>query len=130
MEENIKSYPYLVICDGRFQNEADLINKYNGTIIKIERPDHVSITGQNEKKHLSEMVFNSIETHYTVTNDGSVDDLLKKVRNIVDNDLESISTNMYKNCYIPESIGLDYKFVTMTLYGVILMAFYMLYLSI
>jgi hypothetical protein len=132
MEQEIMKNDRIVICDGRFQNEADLINKYKGIIIKIERPNHISITGSNEQKHSSETEYNKIVPHYTIINDSDEDILTKKILDIVSNKIYNKDFTKNKqntNCYIPKDISLNYKFIIGTIYILSAFIFYKLYMS-
>ena len=65
-----------VISDVRFQNEADLVKKLNGLLIKVKRP------GQNNNdKHISERGIDDIKNYdILIQNSGSIFDLYEKIR--------------------------------------------------
>ena len=65
-----------VICDFRFQNEADLVKKRNGLLFKVNRP------GQNNNdNHISETGIDAIKNYdILIPNSGSIFDLYQKIR--------------------------------------------------
>lgn len=65
----------VVIADMRFVHEAKAVREMGGVIWRVERPSLVSVD-----EHASEMEQNSIVADVTITNDGSLEDLYKKVR--------------------------------------------------
>lgn len=65
--------PQVVIDDVRFENEADMIRKAGGIIIRIDRPDHRPVTNG----HASE---NIPAADATVMNNGSIDDLRSELK--------------------------------------------------
>lgn len=67
----------IVIPDVRFENERELIKKYNGVIIKIVNPN---IQNNNLSNHESEN--NNIDYDYLIINNGSIDDLKEKIFNL------------------------------------------------
>jgi len=82
MEKIIKEYPNgcIVVSDVRFLNEAAVIKKYGGYIIKIERPSDVSNT--ELFKHSSEMT--QIKPDFTIDNIGTIETLYNKITFITD----------------------------------------------
>jgi hypothetical protein len=73
MERNIQNYDYLVISDGRFEDEAKLVNDHNGIIIRLERKyDAGSSTVSG---HQSETEMKKIKPNVVIDNNGTVDDL-------------------------------------------------------
>jgi len=69
----------IVISDVRFLNEAELIRKYDGFIIKIIRN-----TNQYDN-HPSEIETNKINFNYIIENNGTYEELYKKLINIMNN---------------------------------------------
>ena len=65
-----------VISDVRFQNEADLVKKHNGLLIKVNRP------GQKyNDNHISEKGIDDIENYdILIQNSDSIFDLYEKIR--------------------------------------------------
>jgi len=62
-----------VFTDVRFQNEADYVRSKYGIIVRIVRP------GQIAEEHESELNQSQIVADYEVVNDGSIEDLHKKI---------------------------------------------------
>lgn len=85
IEKTFTDSPYenilVVIDDVRFINEASLINKFNGTLVRIKRPN--LNTSKNENKHLSEIEQDGILVEYDIINDGTLNDLKEKLINVV-----------------------------------------------
>jgi hypothetical protein len=71
----------MIIDDVRFQNEAELVKEYGGTLIRIVRPS----LNQNREanKHDSETEQDNIKVDYEIINDSSIEDLGKKVNEIL-----------------------------------------------
>lgn len=67
---------YLLCSDVRFLNEADVVRQLSGTIIRVVRPVIVS------DGHASEVEQESIIADYTIMNDGSIEDLRTKLKQI------------------------------------------------
>lgn len=67
---------YLVIPDIRFQNEADLIKKYNGIIIKITRTNI-----ENSDQHSSEQ--QTVDYDYLIKNDEDLIYLYQHINKIL-----------------------------------------------
>lgn len=67
-------YPNWIITDTRFPNEAEAIKNKDGIIIRVVRK------GQNSDVHVSETALDSWEFDHVIYNDGTIDDLIKKVQ--------------------------------------------------
>jgi dephospho-CoA kinase len=67
----------IVFTDVRFQNEADYIRSKGGIIVRIVRP------GQIAEKHESELKQCEVAADIEVVNDGSIEDLHNKIRNLI-----------------------------------------------
>jgi hypothetical protein len=68
----------IIISDARFQNEVDMIHEMGGIIIKVVRPSIISVD-----EHISEKGIDSIKNYdYEIINDGSIDDLHKKIDDV------------------------------------------------
>jgi hypothetical protein len=61
-----------VITDIRFNDEYELIKKYNGITIKVQR-DSIN----NTDAHISEMLIENFKTNFTVKNNGTIEELYK-----------------------------------------------------
>ncbi len=68
----------IVLCDVRFLNEADMIKKSGGTLIRVNR-------GENKKVdlHQSEIELDQIKCDYIIDNNDSLDKLYEKLDNIM-----------------------------------------------
>jgi len=67
----------IIVSDVRFQNEIDVIHQLGGKVIKLTRP---SIN--NVDAHESEKNIDNLKGDYDIMNDGSLDELYKKVEEI------------------------------------------------
>ena len=67
----------IVISDVRFEDEAAMIKKYHGLLVKIVRPNHIG----TKKKHISENL--EINTDYQIFNQTKKINLYDKVDNIL-----------------------------------------------
>lgn len=67
-----------VITDVRFFNEFEFINKYNGLTIKVKRD-----TIDNDDSHISESFIDNIYTDFTITNNGTLEELYEKLNAII-----------------------------------------------
>ena len=77
-------YPNWIITDTRFPNELEAIKKRNGIIIRInrgliERTDKMI----QESKHISETALDNAKFNYVIENDGTIEELLNKVKKIL-----------------------------------------------
>lgn len=68
---NVKNF---VFTDVRFQNEANYVKSWGGLIVKVERPGVVPSNG-----HRSDTEIDTLGCDYLFKNDGTVDDVGKKV---------------------------------------------------
>lgn len=64
---------YWLVTDTRFPNEADAILENNGILLRIERP------GLSTDEHASETALDNYPFTHVIHNDGSMEDLIKKV---------------------------------------------------
>lgn len=70
----------IVVTDLRFQNEFDLIRSMSSMIIRIDNPE------QDDNKysgHESEQIYKTFKVDAVIVNDGSIDQLHKKVKELV-----------------------------------------------
>lgn len=73
----------IVIGDGRFPDEINLIKKYGGIVVKIIRPNYKPDLNGNEKiytSHESESYFDTIIPDYEIINDGTFEDFENKIK--------------------------------------------------
>jgi hypothetical protein len=66
-----------VYTDVRFQNEADHVREHGGIIVRIVRPEIIS------GEHESELKQCEVAADIEVVNDGSIEDLHNKIRNLI-----------------------------------------------
>lgn len=78
-----KNYGRIIISDGRFLDEAQLVKEYGGTVIKITRDALDNSLSASETKHQSELELDQIEYDYLIKNNGTYDDLYQQVDDIL-----------------------------------------------
>ena len=89
--EDIKVYSYyfdvITISDGRLPEELDMIKNAFDKVyrLRVERPSFKSSLNKEELKHKTETALDNYTNYeYTIINDGSLEDLNNKVKQIVD----------------------------------------------
>ena len=70
-----------IITDVRFPNELEAVKDVKGLTLKVVRPVEKSKTPA--RLHPSETSLDKAEFDYTIINDGSIEDLIEKVRQIL-----------------------------------------------
>ena len=87
--ETLGAYPNWIITDMRFPNELDAVILREGITIRVVRP-HGYInphTGEYKEMplsyHSSETALDDVEFDYEILNDGTIEDLIEKVREIL-----------------------------------------------
>lgn len=78
MNAGKEQIPNWIITDTRFVNEAQAIKKQNGIIIRVERPGVKAVNG-----HPSEVGLEGYDFDYVITNDGSIEDLVHMVKEVL-----------------------------------------------
>jgi len=73
--------PNWIITDMRFPNEMEAVVKRNGITIRVTRP--VKKSKNTARLHPSETSLDKAKFDYEIINDGSLEDLVKKVREIL-----------------------------------------------
>lgn len=76
-------YPNWIITDCRFPNEAQAVKEKNGIIIRVNRPSKDIQTTEVKFKHVSETALDMWKFDYVIENEGSVEDLISKVKIIL-----------------------------------------------
>lgn len=81
-------YPNWIITDLRFPNELDAIKQRGGITIRVNRfTGHVVIDNDThvvtDWQHPSETALDNAEFDYTIINDGSTEELIEKVKEIL-----------------------------------------------
>lgn len=77
-----KEYPNWIITDMRFPNELEAIELREGITIRVVRPDMHSLQAMIPA-HASETALDNSEFDYEIINDGTIEDLIKKVKEIL-----------------------------------------------
>jgi hypothetical protein len=79
-----KEYPNWIITDMRFPNEMEAVKERKGITIRVVRPVH-ALSQENHcgLLHPSETSLDSAEFDYTIVNDGTIEDLVEKVKEIL-----------------------------------------------
>jgi hypothetical protein len=85
-------YPNWIITDMRFPNEMEAVEERKGITVKVVRGcsecggigyHKLSCSKQYEKQHPSETAIDDAKFDYEIINDGSIKDLIEKVRQIL-----------------------------------------------
>lgn len=88
-------YPNWIITDTRFPNEAEAVKSRGGINIRIERDDYVfdesgkriiptkEYINANNKQHESETALDNYKFDYVIDNNGTIEDLIIKVKEIL-----------------------------------------------
>jgi hypothetical protein len=80
--DTLVEYPKWCITDMRFPNEFDAVKKRGGITIYVHRPDTHSLQSMIEV-HESETALDNHKFDYAIINHGSIEDLVKVVREIL-----------------------------------------------
>lgn len=88
-------FPKWIITDVRFPNEVETIKNNSGIVIRVERPCPIchqifyhKMDCGNGSTHESEVALDDYKDFdYTIINDGTIEDLVEKVKNIFKNEL-------------------------------------------
>jgi hypothetical protein len=80
-EEYVKEYPNWIITDLRFPNELDSVEKRDGITIKVTRSHEKN--KNTAKLHPSETALDKAVFDYEILNDGTMEELVQKVREIL-----------------------------------------------
>lgn len=82
--DTVGVYPNWIITDMRFPNELEAIVKRGGITIRVVRPVH-ALSQENHcgLLHPSETALDNNIVHYEIINDGTIEDLIEKVREIL-----------------------------------------------
>ncbi len=75
-------YPNWAITDMRFPNELEAVEKRNGITIRVERPT-LNLNNINSFQHPSETALDNAKFKHTINNDGSIEELIIKVKDIL-----------------------------------------------
>jgi hypothetical protein len=75
--DTLLEYPNWIITDMRFPNEMEAVVERKGITIRVVRP------GTSNGTHASETALDNAEFDYEIINDGTLEDLVEKVREIL-----------------------------------------------
>lgn len=78
-DDLIQEYPSWIITDMRFLNELEAVKNKKGITIRINRPETDHLAGN----HSSETALDNSEFDYVIDNTGTVDDLERKINEIL-----------------------------------------------
>ena len=85
-------YPNFIITDTRFENELEAIKKRGGITIRVNRPCNtcggscyhkMSCPVSKSGEHYSETALDDAEFDYVIDNNGTISELIDKIRNIL-----------------------------------------------
>lgn len=76
-------YPDWIITDCRFPNELVAVEKQDGITIRVKRTQFHTVDSFKISEHSSETALDDAEFDFVIDNDGSIDDLIVKVREIL-----------------------------------------------
>ena len=79
----VEIYPNWIITDVRFPNEAQAIKDRDGIIVRVNRfksTDRIAGVGGTHLSHPSETSLDNWEFDYVIDNQGTIDELIGKVR--------------------------------------------------
>ena len=79
--EGIWEYPNWIITDMRFPNEMDIVKAKGGITIRVNRVRYISTHSEGE--HESERALDNHKFDYVIDNNGSISDLIDKVKDIL-----------------------------------------------
>jgi len=99
LEKRIEKFDNVVLTDTRFPNEIEFIRKLGGVIVQVKRGENpewydtalsennnLVINGMNTQWpeiHISEWAWIGQTIDYTITNNSTLDNLFKEVRNVL-----------------------------------------------
>lgn len=83
-------WDYVLIPDCRFPNEIQGYKDagFSTTHIRVRRENFVSPLTEEQQKHISETALDNIEPDIWLINDGSIEDLRKKICDLIATDLD------------------------------------------
>ena len=83
--DTIIEYPSWCVTDMRFPNEMKAVKERKGVTIRVVRPDMNSLQSMTPA-HTSETALDDADFDYEIINDGTIEDLIEKVREILVNE--------------------------------------------
>jgi hypothetical protein len=82
LTDGIPFYPNWIITDMRFPNEMDAVVERKGITIRVVRPEMHSLQAM-VPAHASETAIDNAKFDYEIINDGTIEDLVEKVKEIL-----------------------------------------------
>jgi hypothetical protein len=79
VDKQVNIYPNWIITDTRFPNELKAVKDRGGITIMIRRKETDHLSGD----HASERALDNAEFDHIISNNGTIEDLIKKVKNIL-----------------------------------------------
>jgi hypothetical protein len=73
------AFPPIVITDVRYLNEAEMLRRHHAMLIRIDRPGLGPADSHPSETELANFLFD-----HTITNDGTIDDLHRKIDDLMD----------------------------------------------
>ena len=91
VDNDLLQYPNWIITDMRFPNEMEAVVERKGITIRVVRPEikeYFQLKNRNSSithatLHPSETALDDAKFDYEIINDGSIDDLIEKVRQVL-----------------------------------------------
>ena len=78
----VLEFPNWIITDVRFPNEAQAIKDRGGVVIRVNRYDENGMPYKTLNNHPSEIALNDYDFDYVIENDGSIEELVEKVKQL------------------------------------------------
>ena len=88
-KERLSEYPNFIITDTRFPNELEAVKKRGGITIRVNRSFNHKMGGKETgtinltPEHESETALDNAEFDYEIHNNGTIPELIDKIRNIL-----------------------------------------------
>lgn len=83
INSGVKIYPNWLIPDTRFLNEVQKIKEFSGLTIKILRDNDIN-SSKDIQEHESENELDNYKADYTIDNNGTIEELIYQVKNILE----------------------------------------------
>lgn len=77
-----------VISDVRFPNEVEMIKQMGGIVLRVSRPSLLS--NKNNDTHISELLIDELDANCDVINDGTREQLYKKIDKLFYNEIPKV----------------------------------------
>lgn len=86
-EHKIQRLSNIIVSDLRFPNEYEMLKRNNFILIRVHRDTDESVEGSLnnlQQQHQSEVLLDNHEFDYYINNDGTIEELYKKIDNIIE----------------------------------------------